>query len=108
MRVSIPISIYQPDLRQPPVRKPRYIKNRGLDDDHYVELITEYLRKYNFANRKDFNELLMDKLPAILNPEQKLHKINRLLSEIMRKRLNLIKNIGTDRNPKWVLTDRNE
>ena len=35
-----------------------------------------------------------------------MHKINRLLSELMRKKLNLIKNIGTDRSPKWVLTDK--
>jgi ATP-dependent DNA helicase RecG len=69
-------------------------------------LITGYLKKYNFASRKDINELVMDKLPDILRPEQKMHKINRLLSEIMRKKLGLIKNIGTDGNPKWVLTDR--
>ncbi len=87
-------------------QKARYIKNRGLNDDHYVELITGYLKKYNFASRKDFNELLMDKLPDILSSEQKMHKINRLLSEIMRKKLGLIKNIGTDGSPKWVLTER--
>ena len=87
-------------------QKARYIKNRGLNDDHYIELITGYLKKYNFASRKDINELVMDKLPDILRPEQKMHKINRLLSEIMRKKLGLIKNIGTDGNPKWVLTDR--
>lgn len=28
------------------------------------------------------------------------------LAEIMRKKLTLIKNIGTDRAPKWVLTDK--
>lgn len=87
-------------------QKARYIKTRGLDDNHYVELVMEYLRKYDYAARKDINELLMNKLPDILSTEQKMHKINRLLSEIMRKKLNLIKNIGTDRAPKWVLTDR--
>ena len=66
----------------------------------------EYLRQYNYASRKDINELLMNKLPDILSSEQKMHKINRLLSELMRKKLNLIKNIGTDRSPKWVLTDK--
>lgn len=87
-------------------QKARYIKTRGLDDNHYVELVMEYLRKYDYAARKDINELLMNKLPDILSTEQKMHKINRLLSEIMRKKLNLIKNMGTDRAPKWVLTDR--
>ena len=87
-------------------QKAGYIKTRGLDDNHYIELILEYLRKYDYANRRDINELLMNKLPDILRPEQKMHKINRLLSEIMRKKLNIIKNIGTDRAPKWVLTDR--
>lgn len=87
-------------------QKARYIKTRGLDDNHYIELIMEYLRQYNYASRKDINELLMNKLPDILSSEQKMHKINRLLSELMRKKLNLIKNIGTDRSPKWVLTDK--
>lgn len=86
-------------------QKAKYIKTRGLDDNHYIELVVEYLKEYNYASRKDINELLIDKLPDILNAEQKSHKINRLLSEIMRKRLNLIKNIGSDRNPKWILTD---
>lgn len=87
-------------------QKAKYIKTRGLDDNHYIELIMEYLRKYDYAGRKDINELLMNKLPDILSMEQKMHKINRLLSEIMRKKLTLIKNIGTDRAPKWVLTDK--
>ncbi|MBI5676724.1 MAG: putative DNA binding domain-containing protein [Nitrospirae bacterium] len=87
-------------------QKARYIKTRGLDDNHYIELIMEYLRKYDHATRKDINELLVDKLPDILSTEQKMHKINRLLSEIMRKRLHLIRNMGTDRTSKWVLTDR--
>lgn len=87
-------------------QKAKYIKTRGLDDNHYIELIMEYLRKYEYAGRKDINELLMNKLPDILSMEQKMHKINRLLSEIMRKKLTLIKNIGTDRAPKWVLTDK--
>lgn len=87
-------------------QKARYIKTRGLDDNHYIELVMKYLKEYQYAGRKDINELLIDKLPDILNAEQKSHKINRLLSEIMRKRLNLIKNIGSDRNPKWVLSDK--
>lgn len=89
-------------------QKAKYIKTRRLDDNHYIELIMEYLRKYDYAGRKDINELLIDKLPDILSMEQKMHKINRLLSEIMRKKLTLIKNIGTDRAPKWVLTDKEE
>ena len=89
-------------------QKAQYIKTRGLDDNHYVELILEYLRKYDYATRKDINELLMNKLPDILSTEQKMHKINRLLSEIMRKKLNLINNVGSDRASKWVLTDRGQ
>jgi len=88
------------------LKKKLKISSRGLDDNHYIELIMEYLRKYDYAGRKDINELLMNKLPDILSMEQKMHKINRLLSEIMRKKLTLIKNIGTDRAPKWVLTDK--
>lgn len=31
----------------------RYIRNRGLDDNYYRTLITDYLRQYGQANRKD-------------------------------------------------------
>ena len=52
-------------------QKARYIHNRGLDDQHYQQLVVGYLRKYKQAKRTDFDELLTSKLAAVLTPEQK-------------------------------------
>jgi ATP-dependent DNA helicase RecG len=84
-------------------QKATYIKQRGLDDGHYVELVTQYLKKYGSADRKELDDLLMSKLPEILTDEQKLNKINMLLSRKMRHDMGLIKNVGSARAPKWVL-----
>ena len=85
--------------------KARYIKNRGFDDSHYQELVLKFIKKYGSATRKDINELLMDKLSDVLTIKQKTNKISRLLSEIMAKKLNLIKSIGTKKASVWVLKE---
>lgn len=89
-------------------KKVQYIKNKGLDEEYYVELVIKYLREYKEASRKDIDTLLMDKLPDILNNDQKRNKINRLLSELMRKRRNIIRNAGNDKRPVWVLTENEQ
>jgi ATP-dependent DNA helicase RecG len=42
----------------------------------------------------------MNKLPEILNQSQKKNKIGNLLSTM--KRMGLIENEGSDKNPKWI------
>jgi ATP-dependent DNA helicase RecG len=51
---------------------------------------------------KDLDELLWDKLPDILNDEQKKHRITNLLSELRRE--NKVVNNGTFANPQWMLS----
>jgi len=65
-------------------QKARYIHNRGLDDQHYQQLIVGYLRKYKQAKRADFDELLTGKLAAVLTPEQKANKVKNLLQAMRR------------------------
>ena len=86
-------------------RKAEYIKKRGLDSGHYEKLVIEYLRKFKQASRKDIDDLLIDKLPDILTSEQKVNKVRNLIYE-MSKRKNIIKNLGTDRQPKWILSSK--
>jgi len=83
----------------------KYIKYRGLDDTHYQELIVSFIKQYGRASREDIDNLLMNKLPDVLSKQQKFNKISRLLSNIMAKKLNLIKNIGSRRSSVWVLTE---
>ena len=82
-------------------QKASYIHKRGLDDDYYRRLITEYLRKYSKASRKELDELLIDKLPEVLTQEQKEHKVRNLLQTL--RRGGVIRNAGSNKSPNWVL-----
>lgn len=75
-----------------------YIKLKGFDEGYYRDLVLKYLDKFNKARRTDFVELLVDKLPDILDDVQKENKIKNLLQRM--KKDNLIK---TDNNRYWVL-----
>jgi ATP-dependent DNA helicase RecG len=65
-------------------QKANYIHNRGLDDAYYQKLVVEYLEKYRSATRQELDDLLLPKLPAVLDPEQKAHKVKNLLQSLRR------------------------
>ncbi|MDP1559251.1 MAG: ATP-binding protein [Nitrosomonas sp.] len=62
-----------------------YIEMRGLDDKYYQSLVVEYLKRFKQAKRSDIEELLLDKLPKILDEEQKQHKIKNLLQKLRKQ-----------------------
>jgi ATP-dependent DNA helicase RecG len=62
--------------------KAHYIKQRGLDDEHYKNLIVEYLKKFGESPRKNIEKFLRDKLPDILTESQKKNKVTNLLSAL--------------------------
>jgi ATP-dependent DNA helicase RecG len=82
--------------------KAQYIKNRAFDDQHYKDLILEYLRKYKQASRKEIESLLLGKLSDILSEPQKQHKVKNLLYA-MSKRDGTIRSEGAGSSSKWVL-----
>lgn len=65
-------------------QKARYIRNRGFDDSYYQQLVLEYLMTYGQATRADLDALLLAKLPEVLSPEQKAHKLKNLLQAMRR------------------------
>ena len=81
-------------------QKAEYIKNRGFKDQHYKDLILEFIDKYGGASKEDIDKLILDLLPSVLNPEQKENKVRNLVYA-MSKKDNLIKNYGTQRKPLW-------
>jgi ATP-dependent DNA helicase RecG len=81
--------------------KGEYIRNRGFDNKHYEKMILEYLKKFSSASRKDINELILDKLPDILNEKQKEIKIKNLLYNMSKKDLIFCNTKGP--NAKWIL-----
>lgn len=62
--------------------KAEYIRNRGFDDQHYKQLICEYIEKFGSAKRTDIDRLLVDKLPDVLDEKQKSNKIKNLLQAL--------------------------
>jgi ATP-dependent DNA helicase RecG len=81
----------------------QYIKNRAFDDEHYKKMIVEFIRKYRSASREDIDQLLTDKLSDVLSESQKRNKVRNLRHALAGD--GTIKNIGTRKFPKWVLTE---
>jgi ATP-dependent DNA helicase RecG len=81
--------------------KAQYIKHRGFDDEHYKNMILEYLKTYKEASRKDLESLLIAKLPDILDEKQKQNKISNLLAALRKKEK--IRNTGTIYKPRYGL-----
>lgn len=77
--------------------KASYIKNKSFDDAYYKKLIEDYLLKFGSASRTDLDELLLDKLPDVLNETQKYNKVTNLLASL--RRAGKIHVIGR----KWLL-----
>lgn len=85
-------------------QKALYSKNKGFNNQYYLELILKAIKEHQTITRKDIDELITEKLPEVYNPKQKKIKINNLISELRNK--GKIQNLGNDRNPIW--TSNNE
>ena len=85
-------------------QRAKYIKNRGFDKDYYENLIFEFLDKYQSITREEAEELLMSKLPDILNKSQKKVKVQNLLSELSQS--GFIQRVGSKRTGKWIYNNQ--
>ena len=84
--------------------KADYIRTRAQDDAFYAKLLTDYLEKFDQADRAELNKLLMDKLSDALDDKQKYNKISSVLTRLRRQ--GVIVNTGSDTAPCWRLTER--
>ncbi len=85
--------------------KGQYIKNKGFDDEAYKQWIINYLKTYKKGKKKDFINLLNDKLPDSLNDSQKQSRVRYLLKTLKDE------NIITTDNPNkrlanWILVKK--
>ena len=83
-------------------QKARYIHERGMNDKYYQDLVLQYLKKYGQASRQELDDLLLTKLPEVLDAAQKVNKI-RNLQQAMR-RSGLIERTGPRGAPVWKPT----
>lgn len=81
-----------------------HIKDRGLDQEFYRELLLELIREHGPVSRPEIDNLLLEKLPEILTQKQKKTKINNLIQEQSRE--GRIQNIGgRGLSSRWVLME---
>ncbi len=80
--------------------KGQYIKNRSFDDEYFMKLILEYLKKFGKASRKDINGLLFGKLSDVLNDDQKRNKVDYLLKKLRERG-----KIEFNAERQWVLAE---
>jgi ATP-dependent DNA helicase RecG len=83
----------------------QYIKNKSFNDKYFKDLILEYIKKNGSITKKEIDGLILDKLPAILDNNQKKNKIRNLISSLSLKE-KLIDNQGTIRYPIWKLVNQ--
>ncbi len=63
-------------------KQAEYIKTRAFDDQHYADLVLQYLSKFGSASRKEIDKLLWDKLSDALDDGQKKSKIGNVISKL--------------------------
>jgi len=85
-------------------RKADYIRTRAQDNAFYAKMITDYLKQFGHADRKEINDLLMEKLSDALSEKQKYGKISNLLSKLRDQ--GVIVNTGPDAMPSWQLVQK--
>tara|TARA_R110002049_G_scaffold44349_29_gene130378 strand:- start:1072 stop:2727 length:1656 start_codon:yes stop_codon:yes gene_type:complete len=61
-------------------KQAEYIKTRAFDDQHYADLVLQYLSKFGSASRKEIDKLLWNKLSDALDDAQKKSKIGNILT----------------------------
>ncbi|MCL2222390.1 MAG: hypothetical protein FWC20_08980 [Oscillospiraceae bacterium] len=77
-----------------------------MDDKYYMDMIVNYLKQWKKGQKKDFIELLRNKLPEILSSTQKENKVKYYLKVLSQD--NIIEFVsGTSRTGVWVLGKTN-
>jgi len=84
-------------------KKTEYVNKRGLDTGFYENLVIEYLKKFKRASRKEIDDLLIGKMPGILDHHQKRNKVRNLIYSMSRRK-GIIINKGSIKKPEWVLS----
>ncbi len=88
------------DLAEKTGQKSDYIKMRRFKDDHYKNLVLEFLSKYKSATKDEIYTLLFDILPDVLDKKKKDNKIRNLIYAMSKKDKTIV-NLGTNRKPIW-------
>lgn len=86
------------EIAQQTGQKIEYSLNKGFDEQYYRDLILKALEEHCTLSRPEIDALLMNKLPDVLNDQQKKSKIGNLLTFLRKKG-----KIKVGSNKKWQL-----
>ena len=78
-----------------------YFKNKALDDDYYKHLILTLIQLNGSASKANTSELLSEKLPDFMTPNQRENKVKNLIKAL--KTEGRIEKIGERKGAKWTL-----
>ncbi|MDR1973971.1 MAG: putative DNA binding domain-containing protein [Bacteroidales bacterium] len=84
-------------------KKAEYSKNTAFEKRQYFDWILKSIQEHGSLSRKDIDKLLWDMLPAWMSIDQKKNRIKNLISKLSQS--DRIVNVGTDRDPEWILGD---
>lgn len=73
-------------------QKGDYFKMKGIDDEYCKKIIVDYLGEFSEGKKTDFEKVLLDKLPDVLDLPQKKNKIKNNLQTL--RKAGIINNIG--------------
>ncbi|MFA5078004.1 MAG: RNA-binding domain-containing protein [Dehalococcoidia bacterium] len=93
------------DVSQIAGQKAVYTKYKAFDKTYYLDLILKAIDQHKALERKDINELLLNKLPDWMNDKQRQTKISNLLAEL--RKTGQIQNSGSDKRPVWKRMSNN-
>lgn len=62
-----------------------YMKQKGIDDTYCQQIIMDYLKKFKTAKRADLEAVLLDKLPEVLDIQQKKNKVKNNLQALKKQ-----------------------
>ena len=62
--------------------KDGYIKNRGVNQEHYRGIVEVFLTKFPDSKRAELEKALLGKMPDVLTPQQKRNRVRNLLQEM--------------------------
>jgi ATP-dependent DNA helicase RecG len=81
-------------------QKVDYMKMKGIDDSYCKKIIVDYLLQFSEGMKSDFEKVLLDKLPDILDEQKKKNKIKNALQDL--RKSGVIRAIGR----KWRMSKK--
>ena len=95
--------------RKPNLHVSAYIadaaEGKSQDNNHYADLVMDYIRQFGKASRDEIDKLLSNKLSDNLDQQQKRIKIANILTNM--RRTGKITNRGSRKHPEWVFKGPN-